>query len=61
MNAPIKAPADGVNQSGATFHAAKVATYLIADCARSTRASGTFCIWIAAKMPLAEQKGRYAV
>ena len=60
MNAQAKAPADGVNQSGDITHAAIDATHLIAACALSTGASGTFGIWTAAKMPMVAQKGRYA-
>jgi hypothetical protein len=61
MNAQVKAPADGVNQAGATIHAANFATYLIAACALSTLASGLFCIWNAVKMPLAAQEGKHAL
>ena len=61
MNAQVKAPADGVNQPGVTFHAANDATHLIAAYARSTWASGLFCIWNTAKMPLAALAGSHAL
>ena len=61
MNTQVKAPADRVNQPAATFHAAKSATLLIAACARSTRASGLFVIWNAAKMTMTAQEGHHAL
>lgn len=61
MNAQSNAAADGVNSPVVSMQAMTNATYLIAACARSTRASGQFCIWNVAEVSPLAQKDRHAV